>query len=234
MTQKSLLKRKHLRHFMYFIASKRGDSANGTADEILYRLPFSGAIIRSPAIHPRGIRNSWTIRDEKRKTLKKKKYSVAREEIFPIKFHNLIPTRRVHQSHLIGRWKITHSRSSIRERVCKWLPLRAGRLTREQPPRVFVVRCRPPLRKLRQQSHTGTRFLTNSLARPKTEEEEEKEEGEKASAGNKRRGRDKWRIDATVIYVDPLPAQPSLVVKEGTWWPCWGCVDTSLSADTYC
>lgn len=72
MTQKSLLKRKHLRHFMYFIASKRGDSANGTADEILYRLPFSGAIIRSPAIHPRGIRNSWTIRDEKRKTLKKK------------------------------------------------------------------------------------------------------------------------------------------------------------------
>lgn len=100
--------------------------------------------------------------------------------------------------------------------MCKRLPLRAGRLTREQPPRVFVVRCRPPLRKLRQQSHTGTRFLTNSLARPKTEEEEEKEEGEKASAGNKRRGRDKWRIDATVIYVDPLPAQPSLVVKEGT------------------
>lgn len=51
MTQKSLLKRKHLRHFMYFIASKRGDSANGTADEILYRLPFSGyyTITRNPS-----------------------------------------------------------------------------------------------------------------------------------------------------------------------------------------
>lgn len=39
----------------------------------------------------------------------------------------------------------------------------------------------------------------------KTEGEEEEEE--EASPGNKRR--DKWRIDATVIYVDPLPPHPS-------------------------
>lgn len=66
----------------------------------------------------------------------------------------------------------------------------------------------------------------NSGHKTEGEEEEEKEE---ASPGNKRR--DKWRIDATVIYVDPLPPHPSL--EEGTSWPCWGRVDTSLS-DTYC
>lgn len=57
----------------------------------------------------------------------------------------------------------------------------------------------------------------NSRARRKTKGEKGEEE---APPGNNRRGRDKWRIDATVIYVDPLPPHPS-------WTSCWGCVDTS-------
>lgn len=68
-----------------------------------------------------------------------KKNSVAWGEIFPIKFHDPVPARQVHQSHRSDDEKSCRSRKG-----CATL---AGRLTREQARRVFVVRCRPPLRR---------------------------------------------------------------------------------------
>lgn len=67
-----------------------------------------------------------------------KKNSVAWGEIFPIKFHDPVPARQVHQSHR------SDEKSRRSRKGCATL---AGRLTREQARHVFVVRCRPPLRR---------------------------------------------------------------------------------------
>lgn len=203
------MNRKHSLRLTYFIALKRSDNANETADEISHRLRES--------VHPRGIKNFWTIR--RKMHLEKK--TVSLEE----KFSQLNFTIRSQLDKSINLTDPT-MKNRVDRRFEKGL--RNSSRTSHARASTTCIRCqvsatfaesnRIPARVSSRAPNSGR----------KTEGEEEKEE-EEASPGNKRR--DKWRIDATVIYVDPLPPHPSL--EEGTSWPCWGRVDTSLS-DTYC